>query len=68
MHIRWGRILGLFVLIGATVLLLKLIKVMEHARYYIHMPDYLNDPHWGLCFFGLLCVSVVAIVRILSNR
>ena len=58
----------MLVLIGATVLLLKLIRAMEHASYYIHIPDYFGDPRWALCFFSLVCVSVVAIVKILSNR
>ncbi len=68
MRIKWGNIVELFVLICAIGLLFRLPDVLERVPREIHMPSYLDDPVYGLCFLGLLCITVVVIVKMFIDR
>jgi hypothetical protein len=68
MRIKWGNIFALAILICLVILLLRLPEVMNRLSYTIWIPYYINDPVFGILVFGLICITVVAVVKILSRR
>ena len=68
MRLKWQNIIVLFFLILLIVLIVKshLIEFcsqsIEAMRYRAH------DPLYGLTFFGIICITVVGIIAIISNR
>jgi hypothetical protein len=68
MKIKWGNIFALAILICLIILLLRLPEILERLSFSIAIPHYFDNPMIGLCFFGFICLTIVAIVKILSNR
>jgi len=67
-RIKWGNIFALAILICLVILLLRLPEVMDRLSYAIRIPYYANDPMFGMFAFGLVCITIVAVVKILSRR
>lgn len=68
MKIKWGNIFALAILICLIILLLRLPEALDRMPFIIWVPYYVNNPAFGMCVFALLCLTVVAIVKILSGR
>lgn len=68
MKIKWLNVFVFAILICLIVLLFKLPKVLDHISCTIEIPYYINDPTFGIMALGLICVTIVAVVKILSNR
>lgn len=67
MKIKWSNIFGLIFLVVILVLLFRLPKILDELSYRIYLPYYFNDPVYGLMFFGLACVTIVAVVKLLRK-
>ena len=68
MRIKWKNIFALAVLIGLVTLLLRLPEILDRLSFSIAIPRYFEDPMIALCFFGFICLTIVAVAKILSNR
>lgn len=68
MTIKWKNIFALAILICLIILLLRLPEILDRLSFSIDMPHYFDDPMIGLCFLGLVCLTIVSVVKILSNR
>jgi len=66
--IKWGNIFALTILICLVILLLRLPEVMDRLSYAIWVPYYVNDPMFGILIFGLICITIVAVAKIISRR
>ncbi len=69
MKIKWNNIIALLLIIILIVLLFKLSPVLETLaedfRYSYH---YSGDPMMGIAALGLICLTIVGVVVILSRR
>lgn len=70
MRIRWERIMGIS-LLGVFIYLFFKVKpylnrIFEDLAdgYYYHS----HDPMLRVIMFGLICVTIVAVAKIISNR
>ena len=68
MKIKWGNIFALGILICLIAILLRLPEIADRMYFDIHIPYYFDNPMIGLCFFGFICLTIVAVAKILSNR
>jgi len=68
MKIKWGNIFALGILICLIVLLLRLPEIADRMYFSIDIPYYFDNPMIGLCFFGFVCLTIVAVAKILSDR
>jgi hypothetical protein len=68
MKIKWANIFGLILLIFIITVLFKLPAILDEVSCRIYLPDYFNDPALGLMFLGLICVTIVAVAKIISNK
>ena len=68
MKIKWVNIFALGILICLIALLLRLPEIADCMYFSIRLPHYFDDPMIGLCFLGLICLTIVSVVKILSNR
>jgi len=68
MKIKWGNIFALGTLICLIVLLLRLPEIADRMYFDIRIPYYFDNPMIGLCFFGFACLTIVAVVKIFSDR
>ena len=69
MRIRWENITPLLLLIVLTYLFLKMLPVLDMVVDGMASSSYEHqDPRYHLVVLGLLCLTVVAICKILSNR
>jgi hypothetical protein len=68
MKIKWGNIFALGILICLIIILVRLPAIVDRMSYSFDFPYYFDDPMIGLCFFGFVCLTIVAIAKILSNR
>lgn len=68
MKIKWGNIFALGILICLIVLLLRLPEIADRMSFSIDIQHYFNNPMIGLCFFGFVCLTIVAVAKIFSNR
>ena len=68
MKIKWANIFALGIFICLVILLCKLPRILDHMPEMINSPYYLNDPAYGMMALGLICVTIVAVIKILSNR
>jgi len=68
MKIKWGNIFALGILICLIMLLLRLPEILDHLSFSIAIPYYFDDPMIGLCFFSFICLTIIAVAKILSNR
>lgn len=68
MKIKWKNIFGLVLLIIIVIALFKLPVMLDNISWRIQLPYYFNDPALGLMFLGLICVTIVAVAKIITNR
>jgi hypothetical protein len=68
MKIKWTNIFGLAFLIFIITLMFKLPGMLDGISYRIDFPYYFHDPIYGLMFLCLICVTIVAVVKVLSNK
>lgn len=68
MKIKWGNIFALGILICLVVLLLRVSEIADRMSFSIGMPYYFDNPMIGLCFFGFVCLTIVAVARLFSDR
>jgi hypothetical protein len=68
MKIKWGNIFALGILICLIVLLMRLPEILDHTYFDIRIPYYFDNPMIALCFFSFVCLTIVVVVRILSDR
>ncbi len=69
MGIRWNNIFGLMLLIFGIYLFLKMRPFFKNAFEDINSAPYRHgSPIYGLAILGVLCITVVAVVKILSER
>ncbi len=68
MKIKWINIFAFGILICLGILLLRLSEILENLSYSAQMPDYFNDPTYGAMFLGLICITIVAVVKIFCDR
>jgi len=68
MKIKWRNIFALGILICLIALLRRLPEFIDRMYFDIEIPYYLDNPMIGLCFFGFVCLTIVAVTKIISNR
>lgn len=68
MRIKWRNIFALAILICLVTLLLRLPEILDRLSFSIAIPHYFDDPMIGLCFFSFICLTIIAVAKILSNR
>ena len=69
MKIKWDNIFKLIILIGIIVLLFKLPAILDRMPNTIELPMYVSDnPTFGVMSLGLICITIIAVAKILSNR
>jgi hypothetical protein len=68
MKIKWGNIFALGILICLIVLLRRLSEMTDRMYFSFDISHYFDNPMIGLCFFGFVCLTIVAVAKILSNR
>ena len=68
MRIKWANIFALAILICLIILLCKLPRILDRMPEMINSPYYINDPAYVIMILGLICVTVVAVIKILSSR
>lgn len=69
MKIKWINIFGFGILICFIVLLFKLSKILDRLPDTIELPYYVTDSlTFAIFCFGLICVTIIGVVKILSNR
>jgi hypothetical protein len=64
MKIKWINIFAIIIIICLVKLLFKL----PDAFGYFQLPWYFDDPNWALFFLAVICVTIIGIVKILSDR
>jgi len=68
MKIKWGNIFALAILICLFILLFRLPEILDRLSFSIAVPRCFDDPMIGLAFFGFVCLTIVAVAKIRSNR
>ena len=69
MRIKWENVILLVLLIILIVLLFKMSPLFECLSYIFRTLYYYDrDPVFGILALGLLCMTIVAIVTIISRR
>jgi len=68
MRIMWENIIPLVVIIVLIVLLLKVPPLLRGiGRHIVSVGGHDGDPVIGLIALGIICVTAVGIVRLISN-
>ena len=68
MKIKWRNILALAILVCLIMLLLKLPEILDRLSFSIDLPRSFDDPMVGLAFFGFICLTIICVAKIKSNR
>ncbi len=69
MKIKWINIFVLGILVCFIVLLFRLSKILDRLPDTVELPHYItNSPTFAIFCLGLICVTIVAVVKILANR
>lgn len=69
MKIRWGNIFGLMLLIFGVYVFLKMRPFLENVFEELNSGYYhCGNPILGIAVLGLLCITLIGALRILSNR
>jgi uncharacterized membrane protein YedE/YeeE len=68
MKIKWGNVFAFAILICLIILLLRLFTLVDRISPVLWPPYYVNDPAFGILALGLICVTIVAVVKIISGR
>ena len=64
MRIKWGNIFAIIIIICLVRLIVKLPDKIG----YFQLPWYLYDPNYAIFFLAVVCVTILGIVKILSNK
>jgi len=68
MRIRWENLIPLFLLILIVILIIK-SRLFEFFSQSIENLFYCqDDPMYGLACLGIICITIVGIFKIISNR
>jgi|GEM_PF-6357402 len=69
MKIKWINIFVLGILVCFIVLLFRLSKILDRLPDTVELPHYITSgPTFAIFCLGLICVTIVAVVKILANR
>ncbi len=68
MRIKWGNVFAFGILICLITLLCRLPALVDRIDRVFWLPYYMNDPAYGMMVLGLICVTIVAVAKILSDR
>ena len=68
MKIKWGNVFAFAILICLIILLLRLSALVDRVSPVLWTPYYVHDPAFGILALGLICVTIVAVVKIISGR
>ena len=69
MRIKWENIIVLVLIITLIVLLVKLPPLLRHLSEHLGVLYYpKGDPAIGLLALGIICITVLGIVKIIANR
>ncbi len=68
MKIKWGNIFALGILICLVAILLRLPEIADRMYYDFDLPYYFDDPMIAFAFFSFVCLTIVALAKIFSNR
>ena len=68
MRIKWGNVFAFAILICLVILLFRLSDLVDRIELNFWLPYYMHDPAYGMMVLGLICVTIVAVAKILSNR
>ena len=68
MKIKWKNVFALAILICLIMLLLRLPEILDRLSFSIDLPHYFDNPMVGLAFFGFICLTIICIVKVRSNR
>jgi hypothetical protein len=70
MTIKWGNIFGLLLLIFSIYLFVKLAPCLD--RIFENISDgyygYSESPTIKIAILGLICITIVSVVKIICNR
>jgi hypothetical protein len=68
MRANWANIFGLFFLILVIVLIAKSHFIHFFSRSIENFGEYHDNPLYGLACIGIICITIVGIFAINSNR
>lgn len=68
MRIKWENIFGLLFTVLLIILLFRLPDILDRLPDIILPPYYSHDPFYGIAIVGLICVTIVGVVKILSGK
>ncbi len=68
MKIKWGNIFALGILVCLVALLLRLPEIADRMYFNIRLPYYFDNPMIGLCFFSFVCLTIVAMAKIITKK
>ncbi len=68
MKIKGTNVFRLVVLVLIVFLFCKLVGISDKITCRIDFPYYLDDPVYGLMFLGLICVTLITIIKLIINR
>jgi len=64
MKIKWRNIFAIILILC----LVKLLLILPDSFGYFQLPWYFDDPNYAIIFLAVICVTIIGIVKILSNR
>ena len=68
MKIKWQNVFLFVIMICLIVLLFRLSDMDDRINFDFWLPYYMNDPAYGMMVLGLICVTIVAVAKIISGR
>lgn len=68
MKIKWKNIFLLAILICLIVLLIRLPQILDRLSLSIDISGWFDDPMVGLAFFGFICLTIICVAKVRSNR
>lgn len=68
MKIKWKNIFSLAILICLVILLFRLPEILGKLSFSIAIPRYFDDPMIGLCFWGFICLTIIAVAKVRSDK
>jgi hypothetical protein len=68
MRIRWENLVPLFLLILIILLIIKSRLFEFFSRSIENLRYHQDDPVYGIACLGILCITIVGIFKIISNR
>jgi hypothetical protein len=68
MRIKWGNIVAMFLLVLVIVLIAKSRLVELFSQSIEALRYHQDNPLYGLTALGIICITVVGIFALISNR